>query len=393
MPAPSLCHKFFTESLQNFHQTRMKSLIDCADGLLWSDKLTVTAIGRHLSGKSDCKHKIKRADRLLSNERLFKERVAIYKALAQPIIESLPNLVIAIDWSGCCRSDYHLLRASLVVDGRAIVLFNQVVVQQQLEKKETHDAFLEALHEVIGTFSKSVYIMSDGGFLTPWYTKVRELGWHFIGRLRGTMKCKLKQREEWNTLKQLHDGANAKPKALGKARLTQYSETACDAYLHRYKGKAKGRTGESTFTKDTKMYRNLAQEPWLLACSDEHLSAEQVVALYKKRMQIEQNFRDDKSQRYGFSWRESKSGSLRKLSLLCLVACLASTALWFVGMEAEHRKWHRKFQANTVKERRVLSFLSLAKQVLFHYKTKVTNVYLLKSRDNFSNLYRDGSVI
>lgn len=100
-------------------------------------------------------------------------------------------------------------------------------------------------------------------------------------------------------------------------------------------------------------------------------------------MQIEQNFRDDKSMKYGFSWRFSKSTGVNRMSILCLIASLASIALWFVGYEAERRNWHTKFQANTIKNRRVLSFLTLAKQVIKHFKSRITLNYIEKSLKYF----------
>lgn len=377
MPEVSLCHKYFKKSLSSFNSARMKTLMSCSDALISGNKLTLTEIGRNLAGASDVKHKIKRVDRFLKNEHLNNEKVAIYQALAQPIISTLPALAIAVDWSGCCAHEYHLLRVSLLVDGRSIVIYNMVVEQQHLEAKATHDVFLDELKKVIGEHSR-VYIVTDGGFLTPWYSKVRELGWHMIGRLRGTMKCKRENQSQWQTLKQLRADASSTPTPIGKSRLTQYSPTACDAFLHLYHGEQKGRKGNSRFSKDKKMYENLAKEPWLLATSEQCLSSKQAVELYAKRMQIEQNFRDDKSMQYGFSWRFSKSTGVERMSTLCLIASLATTALWFVGHEAERRKWHTKFQANSVRHRRVLSFLTLTKQVAKQFKIRITLNYIEK---------------
>lgn len=387
MPDISLCHKYFEKSLSTFNNARMKTLMSCSDALISGNKLTLTEIGRNLTGSAQVKHKIKRVDRFLNNERLLKERTVIYQALAEPIISTLPMLAIAVDWSGACGHEYHLLRASLLVDGRSIVLLNMVVEQKDLDTQETNNLFLDELKEVIGKHP-SVYIVTDGGFLTPWYSKVRALGWHVIGRLRGTMKCKLENQSQWQTLKQLRVGANEIPQSLGKSRLTQYSPTACDAFLHLYHGTRVGRTGKSRFTKDTKMYGNLAKEPWLLASTDKNLPSEQVVQFYSKRMQIEQNFRDDKSTRYGFSWRFSKSTGINRMSTLCLIASLASIALWFVGYEAERREWHLKFQANTIKNRRVLSFLTLAKQVIKQFKRRITLNYIEKSLKYFILNYK-----
>ena len=392
MPEPLLCHKYFKNSLSSFNNARMKTLMSCSDALISGNKLTLTEIGRNLSGAAHVKHKIKRVDRFLKNTHLHNERIAIYHALAHPIISSLPTLAIAVDWSGACGHEYHLLRASLLVDGRSIVIYNMVVEQQHLDTQATNNLFLDELQKVIGNHP-NVYIVTDGGFLTPWYSKVRALNWHMIGRLRGTMKCKRENQSQWQTLKQLRVDANDIPRPLGKSRLTQHSPTACDAFLHLYHGKNKGRKGKSRFTKDTTMYSNLAKEPWLLATSDKELTSQQIVNLYSKRMQIEQNFRDDKSIQYGFSWRFSKSTGVNRMEILCLIAALASIALWFVGYEAERRNWHKKFQANTIKNRRVLSFLTLAKQVIKQFKSRITLNYIEKSLKYFILRYQKEAAV
>ena len=111
------------------------------------DGLTLTAIGRNLSGKAKVKHKIKRVDRLLGNTKLHVDLINIYQAIAQSIYTSLPYLVIAVDWSGCCRSDYHLLRASLVVDGRSLPIYNMIVETKDLETKQSHRQFFRGVVE------------------------------------------------------------------------------------------------------------------------------------------------------------------------------------------------------------------------------------------------------
>lgn len=378
MPAPSICHKYIQQSLSNFNKARVKSLLNCSDALVRGERLTLTTIGRHLSGKAKVKHKIKRVDRLLGNAKLHAEMIDIYQALAQNILPSLPYLVIAVDWSGCCRSDYHLLRASLVVDGRSLPIYNMIVETKDLETAQSHSLFLKALTKIINT-NKKVYIISDGGYITPWFTEVAKHGWHFIGRLRGTIKCQIND-HDWQPLKALHQGATNTPTRLGEAKLGKHTKTACTAQLHLYKGKNKGRTGNSRFTKDTKMYQNLAKEPWLIASSDIEITSEQVINLYSKRMQIEQNFRDDKSPRYGFSWRFSKSLGTERMSVLCLIACITTVCLWFIGFEGEQRGLQHQFQANTTKHRRVLSFLSLAMNIIKNLSRKITISYIKMSK-------------
>lgn len=390
MPAKAICHKFFQQSLSDFNQARSKTLLDCADGLIHGNRLTLTDIGRSLLGKTRVKHKIKRVDRFLGSDKLAEERTAIYASLVHHMFNHLPYFVVAVDWSGCCGDDYHLLRASLVVDGRSIPLHNMVTTKADYSTRASHLQFIDELVKILNT-DKKVYIVTDGGYLTPWFQKVQEQGWHIIGRLRGTTLSQI-ENGDWKTVYELHAGATSTPQHLGHAQIGKWTESTGQFHLYLYKGKAKGRQGPSRFTKDHKMYQRMAGEPWLLVSSDDSLDAKQVVDLYSKRMQIEQNFRDDKSQRYGFSWRLSKSVGVKRISALCLIAFVATLALWLIGFEAERRQLHYQFQANTRKCRRVLSFLTLAKQILKHHIRKVTHTYIANSK-HFLNYYYNSHVL
>lgn len=92
----------------------------------------------------------------------------------------------------------------------------------------------------------------------------------------------------------------------------------------------------------------------------------EIMKLYSRRMQIEQNFRDEKSERFGFGLRTSASTRGERLWVLSLLATLASIVLWLLGYHFENKGLHLHYQANSTKKRRVLSFLTLAKNVLRH---------------------------
>ena len=86
--------------------------------------------------------------------------------------------------------------------------------------------------------------------------------------------------------------------------------------------------------------------------------------LYSRRMQIEQNFRDEKSERFGFGLRASRSRRGERFLVLSLLVTLASIVFWLLGYHSENKGFHLKYQANSLKTRRVLSFLTLAENVL-----------------------------
>lgn len=81
-------------------------------------------------------------------------------------------------------------------------------------------------------------------------------------------------------------------------------------------------------------------------------------------MQIEQNFRDEKSGRFGFGLREGRNYSAGRLEVLVLIATMVSVVMWLSGYNLENRRIHMKYQANTIKPRRVISLLMLAENVL-----------------------------
>ena len=113
-------------------------------------------------------------------------------------------------------------------------------------------------------------------------------------------------------------------------------------------------------------YRKSANDPWLLASSlsGENTSAETVINLYKKRMQIEEGFRDLKSSKYGLSFEHAYSKKIERIQILLLLAMLASLIAHLTGLAAENENLHYQFQANTIKTRRVLSFFFLGCQII-----------------------------
>lgn len=86
--------------------------------------------------------------------------------------------------------------------------------------------------------------------------------------------------------------------------------------------------------------------------------------LYSRRMQIEQNSRDEKSERFGFGLRASYSCSAGRMLVLSLLATLSTIVLWLIGYHAENQGLHLRYQANSIKTRRVISYLRLAEKCL-----------------------------
>ena len=120
-----------------------------------------------------------------------------------------------------------------------------------------------------------------------------------------------------------------------------------------------------------------AREPWLLATSLSS-GSNAIVRTYGLRMQIEQSFRDTKSHRNGWSLRHAQSKSAKRLEVLLLIASLALVVVQMVGRAAASCDLQRRFQANTVTARRVLSVFVLGHHVL-RSKISLPRSILLKA--------------
>ena len=84
------------------HDSRRSALSACVASLFGGSSATVTRIGRGLSSNAKEKHKIKRADRLLSNHRLQGEVMTIYTSMARTLLEGIARpIILRLVGSGC----------------------------------------------------------------------------------------------------------------------------------------------------------------------------------------------------------------------------------------------------------------------------------------------------
>lgn len=89
---------------------------------------------------------------------------------------------------------------------------------------------------------------------------------------------------------------------------------------------------------------------------------------YARRMKIEHEFRDTKDEQWGLGFRCSRTKNIRRLRVLLMLSVLAIWVLWLIGLAAEAKKFHRYFQANSIKNKRVLSLVFLGREVVkSHY--------------------------
>jgi hypothetical protein len=109
------------------HASRWRVLRDVVLCAVCGRALALSSLALGTVRATGLRHRVKCVDRLLVNAHLESERVDAYRALAHEWLSGLPQLLIVVDWSSLTADlQWHWLRASVVVDGRSITLYEEV---------------------------------------------------------------------------------------------------------------------------------------------------------------------------------------------------------------------------------------------------------------------------
>lgn len=364
MHAMEILHRTLIKCCRETHAKRLTSLLAAVEAAVLGSKLALSDLGRGLRGQVAIKHNIKRVDRLLGNVALHGEAPQMYEALMRQCLAGVKLPLIIVDWSDLSPDRrWQLLRASVALEGRSVTLYEQVHPLSQFASPKVHASFLARLGAMLPTGCVPILI-TDAGFRGPWFRQVEQMGWYWIGRIRNRDMVKPLGGETWDGCKALYPRATTQAQALGEYEYVRSHPVTCDLILVKHP-----RQGRHNLTVHGKLVRSnqsrkqarCQREPWLLAvCSSlNHLSAQAVSAIYAQRMQIEEAFRDLKSERFGLGFNANRSHHKARLAVLLLIACLASFALRLIGEVTRTRQLEFQFQSNTRRSRPVLSVISL----------------------------------
>jgi len=355
--------------LDGLHTKRAAALRRAVAALVAGGVLSLSALALRLSGSTTLKHRLKSVDRLLGNKAVHRQRWEIYAALAGRWLAGLRTVLLVVDWSDATRDQrWQWLRASVVVEGRSVTLYEEVHPQRRYANPRVHRQFLARLASMLPPGCKPM-VMTDAGFRSTWFESVSELGWSFIGRVRGPAKVCAPGSSQWVTVKQLYAKAANEARDLGPMHLVRSNPSTVRLVLarrprkHRHQRTLQGRKRKS---KTSMQCARREREPWLLAVSPDlqHLSAQAVVALFAQRMRIEQTFRDTKNLRVGLGLEVSRSKGSQRLEMLLLIAHLASFAQRLIGEEAKARQLELQFMSTRRSTRPEISVMTLGRRLL-----------------------------
>jgi hypothetical protein len=341
------------------HAVRLATVVSVVEGIMRSGALRPATIGRSVRGSALPKHEIKRVDRLLGNPKMTGDRLFLFLAVAHRVLRGAERPVILVDWTQACGTHVALV-AAVPIGGRAVPIYSEVHPLKKLGNAAVERRFLRTLKTIVPTECRSI-IVSDAGFKGPFFQAVIDVGWDFLGRVRGTAKA-ISSTGETISKEEFYASASITPVDLGAFKLFVKQRISCRLILVR-KRRRPGPKRPPPACKEERELRQSALDPWLLATSLSDGDAADIVRKYAARMQIEETFRDAKSHRFGWSLGTVRLSTPDRAAVLLALAALAFLVATLIGMTAERHGRHRGYQANTEKKR-VLSLVALATAIL-----------------------------
>lgn len=368
MHAGKIVKRMLAGYVSGLHAKQSASVLAAVTSVLRGGRLSLSQLARSLESAVAMRHRIKRMDRLLGSPQIHRQRIPIYRALSTHWLEGMHTLLIVVDWSDMTEDQcWHLLRASVVVEGRSMTLYEEVHPRRLLTNRLVHDRFLNRLSQLLPAGCTPI-IMTDAGFRSTWFELVNKHRWGWVGRIRNRDMICLSE-AAWQHATDLYATATEQPQAFEGVRYVRRHPTACRLIL--VKKEARGRVRRTRLGAQSRAQTSLKaakreREPWLLACSPSlsHLSPVAVVALYAQRMRIEQSFRDTKNTQLGLGMSASRSHSAARLEMLLLIGHLAGWVLRIIGESAQQRQLQLYFQSTCRSCRKEISVMTLARRLL-----------------------------
>ena len=379
MHASQIVARVLKPCLSELHAKRAAALQRAVSAVVLGGALSLSSIALAMSGMLGLRHRIKSVDRLLGNRGLQQARLGIYEALAHQWLHSLPRVLLVVDWSDLTPDQrWHWLRASVVVSGRSVTLYEEAHPQRHYGNRRVHRRFLACVARLLPQGCVPI-VMTDAGFHSTWFKLIEAHGWSYLGRIRG--RDMVRQGDgPWTSCKALYAQATEAALDLGRCSYVRSNPTECRLVLIKDKPKGRHRLniyGKPRAGRSSAKCATAAREPWLLAASPalDQLSAQSIVKLYAQRMTIEESFRDTKNLRWGQGLSVTRSRSRERLQMLLLIGYLAGFVQRLIGEDAKARQLELQFSPTNRTSRAQISVLSLARRVLLapsHWLNQLT---------------------
>ncbi|MDR3492427.1 MAG: IS4 family transposase [Gammaproteobacteria bacterium] len=378
MSITDLLHAHLEKYCPEIHVSRLQAVMDVATGLQHSQQFSIAAIGRHLQSEAQLKHRIKKVDRLLANKHLYLEITDIYTGLSQYVFKYVAQDKISPIVIDLCflkdDQDIQMLSAEIATQGRTIPLYRDVFEKGKLKGREKE--FISKLSQCIPK-EREVLIIMDAGFGDNWFEAIEAEQWYWLVRARSGKYLKLSENEEWKEASELFNQIGTRAKCYEGAYITKTEPRACRVITKKGCTKSKRKRPKilpRNYNSANGNYQRSPKEPWILATNlPKKYNTTQIMNAYKKRMQIEESFRDIKSTRYGLGGRYIETRCVYRWSVMMLLAAIVQITLWIIGVIGHSQGFQKVFQSNTVKDKKVFSYFYLGQLIVEFNKINELN--------------------
>jgi len=300
-------------------QSQAKTLAALVAAAVATQRISLANLGRAMAGPARCKHKIKRAARFVANR-----RVTVADGMAGLIARLCRGrrapLVVALDWVAVRA--FHTLVAAAVADGRSVPLLWASYPEWELHKSQNNlEEGLIRLLRCLVPDRVRILLLADRGFGRA------ELARALAGMVNVSFVLRVKPQV-----------VVRHPKFAGK--LTDYPvRKGMRRVLRGARFRATDPVTVNVVIRWKKGLPAHRDEPWFLITDLSKPSAVQLTELHRRRMGVEEFFRDGKSVRNGFALRHTQVSTASRFDRLMLVVVLAYLLLTGLGLRAlaEHR--------------------------------------------------------
>ena len=372
MLANTLLYDHLSVECPHIHNSRLQSVMDVACSLQKGKRLSLTSLGRNINSAAKIKHRIKKVDRLEGNKHLHNELEDIYQGLSKYVLKyigkntTMDPVVIDLCYMQDCQ-EVQMLSAEMAVKGRTLPLYREVFKKNELKGRAA--SFLSNVFKCLPE-DRQVLIIMDAGFGEDWFKAIEALNGYWLVRARKGRSIKIGESGEWMTIKDFIPLIGEKAKNHANCFLSKQYKRPCRIITKKqFSGKKRKKAAKPVkhCTTSRNSYSASAREPWILAAN---LPAEykttQVINYYKKRMQIEESFRDVKSHQFGLGARYAKTTCVYRWAVKMLLAAIVQITLWLIGVIGHSQGFQKVFQANTVNDKKVFSYFFLGQLIVEH---------------------------
>lgn len=309
----------------DLRRSQARTLSYLVVGAMLAARVSLAAIGRGMPGRADVKHKIKRVDRFLGNERIESSSAmgGLVRHLLHRHRRGFRNkpLVVSVDWV-TVRS-FHTLMAAMVFKGRAVPLVWGSYADKVQGKSQNalEEGLLTLMRQMIPAHVK-VIVLADRGFGRAELARFcQSIGLDYVIRI-----CT----KVWIQVAGFRGQLKDYPVNKGDCRLLRSVE----------------------YRRFRPVVQNLVvrwlggvDEPWYLMTSLDKKPAK-ISQLYARRFDIEELFRDAKDKRHGWALRDTQVGRPERFDRLLLILAIAYLLMCGLGLCCKKRYRSGRWASN-----------------------------------------------